>query len=212
LVQLEIKRWTCANMYIVKMNVLCAIMSFPIIMSSKSSKHVKKLLFILLHTSYHNHYLFAHCAPFINMTMDMYILLFKGWRSYVHMFCLISMLNPPQPKPNNLWVFYYYFPQIMFEKLVEIIVLVELVAQCSPHAKLHSTSKNCIYHQPWWLCVAIPWLGSANVASSFKCWKSLIFFTKRSCVISSKRLCNLHACSTSSSMELYQIQACWSLG
>jgi hypothetical protein len=64
-------------MYIVKMNVLCAVMRFPIIMSSKSSKHVKKLLCILLRTSYHNHYLFALCAPFINMAMDLYILLLK---------------------------------------------------------------------------------------------------------------------------------------
>ncbi len=59
----------------------------------------------------------------------------------------------------------------------------------------------------------------ANVNSSFKGWKSLIFFTKRSCVISSKRSCNLHACLTLSPMELYQIacgfgpiQTCWSLG
>ncbi len=131
------------------MIVLCAIMSFPIIMSSKSSKHVKKILFILLCTSYHNHYFFAHCAPFINMTTNMYILLLKGWRSYLYKICLIFMLNPPHPKPNNLWVFYYNFPQIMFEKLVEIIALVELVAQYSPHAILHSTLKNYIYHQPW---------------------------------------------------------------
>ncbi len=157
-----------------------------------------------MHTSYHNHYLFAHCAPFINMTMDMYILLLKGWRSYVHMICLISMSNPPHPKPNNLRVFYYYFPQIMFEKLVEIIALVELVAQCSPHAKLHSTSKNCMSSTMVTMCGDTS-ARSVNVVSSFKHWKSLIFFIKRSCVISSKRLCNLHACSTSSSMELYQI-------
>jgi hypothetical protein len=61
-----------------------AIMNFPIIMSSKNSKLMKKSLFILLCTSDHNHYinwgntLFAHYAPFINMTMEIYILLLLG--------------------------------------------------------------------------------------------------------------------------------------
>jgi hypothetical protein len=77
-------------------------------MSSKSSKHMKKLTFILLCTSYHNHYInwknvfFAHCAPFINMTMGIYVFLLLGWRCYVHMMCLIPMLIPPHPKPKNL--------------------------------------------------------------------------------------------------------------
>jgi len=63
---------------------MCAIMSFPITMSSKSFKLVKKSLFILLCTSDHNRYinwvniLFAHYAPFINMIMEIYILLLIG--------------------------------------------------------------------------------------------------------------------------------------
>jgi len=63
---------------------MCAIMSFPITMTSKSSKPVKKSPFILLCTSDHNRYinwaniLFAHYAPFINMTMEIYIFLLLG--------------------------------------------------------------------------------------------------------------------------------------
>ncbi len=81
----------------------------------------------LLRASYHNHYinwgnfLFVDFTPFINMTMDMYIILFQGGKSDVHMMCLISMLNPPCPKLKNLLVFYYYLPQMLFEKLVEIV-------------------------------------------------------------------------------------------
>jgi hypothetical protein len=81
----------------------------------------------LLRASYHNYYinrgicLFAHFTPFINMTMDMYIILFQGGKSDVHMMCLIPMLNLPCSKLKNLLVLYYYLPQIVFEKLVEIV-------------------------------------------------------------------------------------------
>jgi hypothetical protein len=51
-----------------------------------------------------------------------------GWRCYVHLMCLIPMSNPPHLRPNNLYVFYYYFLQIVLEKLAEIVVVMDFIA------------------------------------------------------------------------------------
>jgi len=42
--------------------------------------------------------------------------------------CLIPLSNPPHLKPNNLYVFDYYFLQIVLEKLVEIVTVMDFVA------------------------------------------------------------------------------------
>ncbi len=96
-----------AKVYVVNKYFVCNY-AFSNHMSSKSSKHMKKIefYFIMYKLSQPLHQLgkcfFTHCAPFINMTMRIYIFLFMGWRCYVHMMCLIPMLIPPHPKQRNL--------------------------------------------------------------------------------------------------------------
>ncbi len=105
---------------------MCVIMSFPITMSSKGFKLVNKLLFILLHTSYHNCYISSGNILFMLCTIHkydkkMYILLFMGWRCYVHMMCLILMLNPPHLKPMNLLVKITTFPKLHLKNWLRLL-------------------------------------------------------------------------------------------
>jgi hypothetical protein len=81
------------------------------------------------------------------------------------------------------------------------------IAQCLPHAKLHST-QDYLFHQPWQSC-GDTLVGNVNATSSFKRWKSLVSLIKRSHITSSKGLCRLHVCPTSSPMGLYQIPSGW---
>jgi len=73
--------------HVIKTYLVC---NYEITLQSKSSKQVESFVSYLLHVGYHNHYinwgffLFAHFTQFINMTMEMYIILFQGWKSDVH--------------------------------------------------------------------------------------------------------------------------------
>jgi hypothetical protein len=46
----------------------------------------------------------------------------------------------------------------MFEKLVDIVALMDIAAQCSPYAKSHSTHGDYLFHQPWQPACVTPWL------------------------------------------------------
>jgi hypothetical protein len=119
--------------------------------------------------------LFAHCVPFISMTMDMYIILLQGWKNYVHMMCIIPMINPFHlgiyglllpSSPNSIWKVGWY------------CCINGHHWQCSPHAKLHSTHGDCLFHQPRQLTFAtIPWLKmqiSFHPSNIENCWYFLL--------------------------------------
>ncbi len=170
-----------------------------------------------MNISYHNHFinwgntLFAHSVPFINMTYT--YIFFKGWKSYVHMMCLILMLNPHHlkpnwksldllllPSPNDVW-------KVGWDYCIDGL-----------HCLMFAPCKFAFNSQLFIsLTMAIvcgdTLVGNAIVASSFKHWKSLVSLIERSHITSSKRLCRLLACPTSSPMWVKdQIQTCWFLG
>ncbi len=166
-----------------------------------------------MNISYHNHYinwgntLFAHNVPFINMTYT--LLFFKYWKSYVHMMCLIPMLNPSHSKPNwkSLDLLLLPSPNSVWKVGWDYCIdglHCPMFAPC----KIAFNSRLFISSTMAIVC-GDTLVGNVNATSSFKHWKSLVSLIKRSHITSSKGSCRLHVCPTSSPMGLYQIPSRW---